>query len=212
MLNWGCGRRWLCGHFNHQTISIRRAHRVELSPCETNWLLSSNRLSNLLSHNQLDVFFTTSLISFPAVLLSLPVGQLCLKSALLILLLSHQPFWVLCDGTAFKKLYRDAIWNFVSALICKMMCSKLSCRIRFVSVGIRSYVERTRVVLIPFSKAYSMLSFLLLRSPLHSSSLGCSASRFRHSCLLYIPQLIGYQSNNVKVICLFVHYVLQTHY
>ena len=53
---------------------------VAPSPRETCHLFGSHRLSDLLSHSQLDAFSATSLISFTAFVLSFPVNPICLRA------------------------------------------------------------------------------------------------------------------------------------
>ena len=53
---------------------------VARSPRETCQLFFAHRLSDLLSHNQLEAFSATSLISFTALVLSFPVNPICLRA------------------------------------------------------------------------------------------------------------------------------------
>ena len=64
-------------NFDHHTTSICRTRCVALTPCETCQLLGSDWRSDLLSHNQLDVFSATSLNSFIALFL---VNLICRRA------------------------------------------------------------------------------------------------------------------------------------
>ena len=99
---WWSGRPWLFRHFNHHTTSIRRARGVAQSPREPCQLYYYNRLSDLLSHNQLEVFYATFPISYTTFFLSFPINPICLMVA------SNRPIFLptaVTQVTTFQFLY-----------------------------------------------------------------------------------------------------------